>query len=132
MSEIIEGFEPSNKLLPCPFCGGKAHIEEHKFWDEKAKGFTVQTYGVVCDSCCSMSWQHHRHKEKAIEQWNTRKPMERICERLEVELKWTRAEQTIECERHNGYGSPLQSKNSGKIEALKKSIEICKEEGGIE
>lgn len=75
------------KLLPCPFCGGEAHIEEHKFWDEKAKGFTVQTYGVVCDNCCSMSWQHHRHKEKAIEQWNTRKPMERIKERLENEMK---------------------------------------------
>lgn len=61
-----------------------------------------------------------------------RKTVERIVERLEGELKWTMAEQTIECERHNGYGSPLQSKNSGKIEALKKSIEIVKEEGGIE
>ena len=59
-----------------------------------------------------------------------RKTVERIVERLEYELKWTRAEQTIECERHNGYGSPLQSKNSGRIEALKKAIKICKEEGG--
>ena len=60
-----------------------------------------------------------------------RKAFERVLERLERELKWTRAEQTIECERHNGYGSPLQSKNSGKIEALKKAIEIVKEECGI-
>ena len=54
-----------------------------------------------------------------------------IVERLESELKWTRAEQSIECTRHNGYGSPLQSKNSGKIESLKKTIEILKEECGI-
>lgn len=60
-----------------------------------------------------------------------RKPFERVVAKLENELKWTRAEQSIECTRRNGYGSPLQSKNSGKIEALKKAIGILKEECGI-
>ena len=100
------------KLLPCPFCGGEAHIEEHKFWDEKAKGFPVQTYGVVCDNCCSMSWQHYRHKEKAIEQWNTRKPMERIAEQIEF------------LEHRTIDGVPYINMND--------AIEIVKEEGGIE
>lgn len=104
------------KLLPCPFCGGEAHIEEHKFWDEKAKGFTVQTYGVVCDNCCSMSWQHHRHKEKAIEQWNTRKPMERIVERLEE-----KQDEPIYQHQYDNY-----------FIGITDAIEIVKEEGGIE
>ena len=60
-----------------------------------------------------------------------RKAFERVLEKMESELKWTRAEQSIECTRHNGYGSPLQSKNSGKIEALKKTIKIIKEECDI-
>lgn len=60
-----------------------------------------------------------------------RKAFERVVAKLESELKWTRVEQSIECERTNGYGSPLQSKNSGKIEALKKTIEILEEECGI-
>jgi Lar family restriction alleviation protein len=112
----------SEVLLNCPFCGGKAHIEEHKFWDEKAKGFTVQTYGVVCDNCCSMSWQHHRHKEKAIEQWNTRKPMERILTRLEERRDTIYPWDEFETKNH------LRLQN----EELDIHINIVKEEGGID
>ena len=114
-------------LLKCPFCGGEAHIEEHKFWDEKAKGFTVQTYGVVCDNCCSMSWQHHRRKEKAIEQWNTRKPMERIIERSEEEADEWRDTQKKDWD--NGYNNRFAL---GMVMGLDTAIEIVKEEGGIE
>lgn len=76
-----------NKLLPCPFCGGEVFVEAHKFWDEKAKDFTVQTYGVACHQCGSKSWQHCRTEEDAIKHWNTRKPFERIVEQLE-DKKW--------------------------------------------
>ena len=111
------------KLLPCPFCGGEVELN--------SVGVSTTYYFISCEEC------GHRqvgsiHKEALVNSWNTRKPMERILTRSEEELKWTRAEQSIECERCNGYGSPLQSKNSGKIEALKKAIEIVKEEGGIE
>jgi Lar family restriction alleviation protein len=72
-----------NKLLPCPFCGGEAFVDTHKFWDEKAKDFTVVTYGCACHQCGAKSWQHSRTEEEAIKHWNTRKPMERIMEQLE-------------------------------------------------
>lgn len=71
------------------------------------------------------------HQPTVDEKEIIRKVFERVVKKLESELKWTRAEQSIECTRRNGYGSPLQSKNSGKIEALKKTIEILKEECGI-
>lgn len=122
------------KLLPCPFCGGEAHIEEHKFWDEKAKGFTVQTYGVVCDNCCSMSWRHHRHKEKAIEQWNTRKPMERILTRLcEKQSEFRQARHSLSLAMY----TDEKAYNKARILTQKELVineakQIVKEEGGIE
>ena len=60
------------ELKKCPFCGGKAFVDYHKFWDEKTKDFTVKTYGAFCDKCGSNSWQHYRTEEEAIEAWNNR------------------------------------------------------------
>jgi Lar family restriction alleviation protein len=73
-----------SELKCCPFCGGKAFLDTHRFWDEKAKDFTVQTYGVKCYDCQTGTWQHYR-KEDAIKQWNTRTPMANIVEKLEEE-----------------------------------------------
>lgn len=75
-----------SELKFCPFCGGKAFVDTHRFWDEKAKDFTVQTYGVKCYDCQMGTWQHYRKEEDAIKQWNTRTPMDNIAEKLE-ELK---------------------------------------------
>lgn len=73
----------NDKLLPCPFCGGEAFVDTHKFWDVEAKDFTVKTYGVRCYECQAGTMQYFRTEEDAIKQWNTRKPMERIVEQLE-------------------------------------------------
>lgn len=73
------------KLLPCPFCGGEAHIEVHKFYEEKTKDFTMKTYGVICDNCHTSGRQFYESEEEAIEAWNTRKPMDKIVEKLEEE-----------------------------------------------
>lgn len=61
------------RLKPCPFCGGEATIHKSKFG-----------YGVMCKTpfCCNLTSTHDTKKE-AIKTWNTRKPMERIVERLE-------------------------------------------------
>ena len=47
-----------NKLLPCPFCGGEAKLDEH-----------CEKYVVFCTSE-KCSW--HDTEAEAIEAWNTR------------------------------------------------------------
>ena len=115
------------KLLPCPFCGWEAHIEEHKFWNGRTKSFTVGTYGVRCLKCGASGTQFHKTKEEAIELWNTRKPIERIVERLNGKKK------TL-CGTYDFYTKPLD-RPSCKIafnNGICESIEVIKEEGGIE
>lgn len=50
----------TEKLKPCPFCGGKAGIQS-AFGQHK----------VICLSCGVVS-ETHDEKEKAIEVWNSR------------------------------------------------------------
>ena len=59
-----------NKLLPCPFCGGEAE------WGHKDKNW------IRCKKCSCESL-YYENKDDAIKFWNTRKPIERIVERLE-------------------------------------------------
>ena len=76
------------KLSPCPFCGAEAHIETHKFYEEKTKDFTSKTYGVICDNCHTSGRQFYESEAEAIEAWNIRKPMDKIVERLKEESKF--------------------------------------------
>lgn len=93
------------KLKPCPFCGGEAIVYEDNEYDK---------YSIGCKNCCDCEpitkWTR---KKEAIALWNTRKPMERIVERLEeaFTVKFT-------------FSKPLM--------ALEDAIKIVKEEGGIE
>lgn len=107
MSEIIEGFEPSNKikLLPCPFCGGEAEI----FGDKK--------HWIYCPNCCSET-KSFKTKKEAIERWNTRRPMERIIYSLEA--------------RYDRYFHGEDDYCEGYNNAIGKAINIVKEVGGIE
>ena len=58
------------KLLPCPFCGGKAVIKYHN-----------PLVQVFCKSCgCGTG---ATFEKLAIKAWNTRKPIDRIVEQLE-------------------------------------------------
>lgn len=71
------------RLLSCPFCGGEATIFKMKL------GPHEYGYGGMCKNtpfCCSLV-AIHKTKEEAIAAWNTRKPMERIVERLEEESR---------------------------------------------
>ena len=61
------------ELKPCPFCGGEAKIN-----------LFLGNYCVTCKECTGAIFPvRGMTKEEAIEDWNTRKPMEQIVERLE-------------------------------------------------
>lgn len=95
----MNGVERSNDgvtLRKCPFCGGEARwATEHKHWIE---------CGV-----CGVESIYSEHSEDCIKAWNTRKPVERILERLEEEKSdW-----------NDDYNVPIN-----------KAIEIIKEEVG--
>ena len=62
----------TDKLKPCPFCGGEAE----KQWGMMA------IYWVECTDCGAEGSQHGS-LEEAIAAWNTRNSMDRIVEQLE-------------------------------------------------
>ena len=70
----------NNKLKPCPFCGGEAftmaYLDEDEFLIKKE-----YKYSVICRKCHAES-RCSPIKEEAIEAWNTRKPMDKVVERL--------------------------------------------------
>ena len=67
-------------LKPCPFCGGEAEVVliPNRFIDNE--------YIVCCSSIsCAIRPKTNRFRceKKAIEAWNTRKPMEAVVAKLE-------------------------------------------------
>lgn len=77
-------------LKNCPFCGGKAETYEYEssrdIYDSDTLGYVdteyFTKYGVGCTLCgCIVAEKNS--EEEAIKAWNTKKPMERIVERLE-------------------------------------------------
>ena len=110
----------SDKLLSCPFCGGEAEIN-----------LFMGNYCVTCKECAGAIFPYFgMTKEEAITAWNTRKPLERIVERLEelTEKHMSNSEKAAELgkdyERH-------MILNGAKGIAFEAAIEIVKEEGGF-
>lgn len=58
-----------NKLLPCPFCGGKAYIKKWQPFDGYQREGTL--YKVVCEDCFACS-DKANEIQKVIERWNMR------------------------------------------------------------
>lgn len=72
----------TDRLKPCPFCGGDAKLEINR-----EMGGTQ--YQVLCTNCPTTVGRHwFWKKEDAIKAWNTRKPMDRIVEALEEEIEY--------------------------------------------
>ena len=68
MNEVI-------KIKPCPFCGGEARLEVHRFWCERTGKFEEGGYSVQCsENECIAHAGFFTIKEEAIEKWNTRTP----------------------------------------------------------
>lgn len=96
------------RLLPCPFCGGKAILESDKIGKEQ------KLYYVSCKDDCVTQYGYSPTKEYAIKKWNTRKPMQEIVKRLEVKLYEYNQELEIDI-----------------ADGIKEAIEIVKEVGGM-
>lgn len=62
-------------LLPCPFCGSNALLHHDRSSDYERNW----TFVVYCSHAqCAADGGHHRSKEQAIFQWNTRADTKRI------------------------------------------------------
>ena len=66
----------TDKLMNCPFCGGKANVIEAKHREYQS------TYYVYCKHCRCKSMESQCLRD-VIEAWNTRKPIDNIVEQLE-------------------------------------------------
>lgn len=114
----------SDKLMPCMCCGS----------DSIYKTFEYDNIGteipiIFCNTCkivfrvendspyLSDKETYKYLAEKTVKAWNTRKPVERILERLEEMLKAYETQSVL---------------LSDSEKAFMKAIEIVKEEGGIE
>lgn len=80
------------KLLPCPLCGESVEIDEIP-----PHTHLIATYMVDCDGSaiiecrCGCSIMR-KTRAKAIEAWNTRKPMDKIVKQLEEEKEQSYAD----------------------------------------
>ena len=70
----------TDKLKPCPFCGGKAWLTKRK---SDYDGTILYGGRCINTGCCEIPAIYT--KAAAISKWNTRKPMDRIVEQLEEE-----------------------------------------------
>ncbi len=87
-----------NKLLPCPFCGSKLH-KHNRYFHHEINGCLFDNYEFF---------------EEDFKKWNTRKPMERIVERLEEDysqdigsLKMISVDKAIEIVKAGGTDESL-------------------------
>lgn len=97
------------KLLPCPFCGGEAKI----LYNRLRCGNYVSggTFRVHCKNC-GITTEGKKDRNKSIELWNTRVPMQKIVERLNNNFRKVMNDEDLEWNR-----------------AIDKAIEIVTEEG---
>ena len=104
------------QLKKCPFCGGEVVTVEG-----------AKCNYVICNICGSESALYDT-REEAITAWNTRKPMERIVERLE-ELRMAEYDDSDEEPVYNDFDDIFDDGvSSGKFKAYLKAIKIVREE----
>lgn len=104
----------TDRLRECPCCGGEA----------KREG-CLDSRWIICTKCGLMT-RIFPTIEEAIEEWNTRKPMDRIVERLEERIDFhTRL---VDYEMNMGTIVDVE-RHKEAIKTTEKAIEIVKEGG---
>ena len=114
----------SDKLLKCPFCGGKL---EHVSWGYSYK----HENGVQCSDCKILitSIDGEITKEELAEKVNIRKPMKNIMKQLEVELQFSMKDiercrkNPLQYDEAKGYANGIYNA----IEFVKEEYDICSE-----
>lgn len=110
-----------SELLGCPCCDADADYDELHTVSEGSDCFFCEhhSYIVRCKGC-GLTLTSRTSKEDAIEKWNTRKPMQKIVERLEKEVERVAEEVWTDYEERTIVGSTLYE-----------AIDIVKEVGGV-
>lgn len=163
MSEKQLNFEKwqykAKDATPCPFCGSESVSVKHKeirFYGWNGLGFKkhrMKAY-CVCNKCgatgtpiyydgysnAPFAYYDDEHKrvyscgEEAIKAWNTRKPMDKIVERLE-ELKQKEYDTEERCNEEGFYNDVEDAYEDGESQGLfsgfVQAIRIIKKEGGL-
>ena len=109
-----------SELKRCPFCGGEVRFVKTGC---SSRGKIGHLY---CDGCKESFFKNDRwHTESELyEKWNTRKPLERVIERLEEEERLA-DEEKERCDIAN----PLQFDSAkGYSNGMYNAIEIIKQE----
>lgn len=102
-----------NQLKKCPFCGGD---------DIQMSAFSISSdCYIICNTCGaviekSVPWNDMTQEEHddeckkvLIEAWNTRKPMERILERLEEQAAFENVwDDETSCGAYNAYSHAIK------------------------
>lgn len=139
--------EIRKQLAKCPFCGGEAELMDYyESCDGRGDRFAI----IKCLECTvemQLTWKEFKKAEedfgytggyfsqnkvfwegmhkRLVDKWNTRKPTEKIVERLKESLDKTMEENSQE------WDSYYRKVNVGKCVAFRDAIEIVKEEGGM-
>ncbi len=67
------------KIKPCPFCGfEQAKVVKHEYSE------FPDSYGVVCKTCYSSTYQFYETEEQAIKAWNKRDIKKKTAERKKL------------------------------------------------
>ena len=103
----------TDRLRECPFCGGEARITK------LPKSVKPKAYHIGCSQCGTVKILFMT-EEEAIENWNTRKPMDKIIEELEEASYWSN-------EIYDDWGDVMSE--SMQIIDLPNAIEIVKAGG---
>lgn len=66
--EAAKRLTDAGVLVPCPFCGGEANLENHREYGWKQ-------YDVICSKCFATFEKTFYKEKEARKSWNTRAPI---------------------------------------------------------